>query len=105
MGMARMVGKTADIECAGRIIDRLTGTPEGQHWIAEAAAAARIIEQRLLEVESGGEVPQPESEDPEYETVDSGQFDDENNQMLMHPGLHNVLEGGDDDSDNFDVVR
>ena len=105
MGMARMVGKTADIECAGRIIDRLTGTPECQHWIAEAAAAARIIEQRLLEVESGGEVPQPESEDPEYETVDSGQFDDENNQMLMHPGLHNVLEGGDDDSDNFDVVR
>ncbi len=113
MGMARMVGKTADVECAGRIIEHLTTTAEGQHWIAEAAAAARIIEQRLVEVESGGEVPQPILEDPYLVSEapqpvpevseEEDESDESGSQMLMHPGLHNVLES--DDDDDFDVVR
>jgi hypothetical protein len=106
MGLARAVGKTADIKCAGRIVERLTATAEGQHWIAEAAAAARIIEQRLIEVEAGSEVPQPlpeESGEGTFPEADESEESDAN--MLMHPGLHSVLEGGEEDEDNFDVVR
>ena len=96
MGMARMIGKGDDVECAGRIIQRLTKTAEGQQWIAEASAAARIIEQRLLEVEAAGEVPSPLLEAVESEESDS--------QMLMHSALHGVLEGGDEDEDPNQIL-
>ena len=119
MGMARMVGKTADVETAGRIIEHLTATSEGQHWISEAAAAARIIEQRLIEVEAGEEVPESvgfagESEEPGsqmsmhpglHDVAEAPESEEPDSQMLMHPGLHNVLEGGDEDEDDFGVVR
>jgi hypothetical protein len=101
MGMARMVGKTADIECAGRIVERLTATAEGQHWIAEAAAAARIIEQRLVEVEAGAEALQPVSEVLESANFsEEDESDEPESQILMHPGLHGVLEGDDEEEPN-----
>jgi hypothetical protein len=98
ISMARFAGKTSDIEAAQRIIARLTDTPEGHHWVAEAVVAMGIIEERLLEIEEGAGSDSstvagvPDEPEPEPEAGIS----------LVHPGLHDVLSDADDDDDDDD---
>ena len=106
LAMAQFAGKMSDIEAAQRIVARLAGTSEGHHWVAEAVAAMRIIEGRLLEAE-GGEDGLADSGSFNGSLNGSGDVDDAGygeGISVVHPGLHGVLGGGDDDDDN-DVVR
>ena len=112
VGMARFAGKVDDIECAGRIIQRLTETPEGHHWVAEAAAAARIIEQRLVEAEANvGNAPIMNEFDEEVIEAQEVEANEEAvmDSRLTHPAQSDVLEQSDDDDDDdddyYDVVR
>ena len=78
---AQMMGKTDDIECAKRIIDRLTGNPEGLHWIAQAVAGARVIEDRLESAEQS-----------------SGLMDaNPSGSGLMDHGVHGIISDNDDE--------
>jgi hypothetical protein len=107
LAMATFAGKMADIEAAQRIIARLVGTSDGHHWVAEAVAAMRIIEDRLLEAEGTEEVLATDS--GSFNAADvPGESDYGTGISVVHPGLHGVLGNVNDDDDNDndnDVVR
>jgi hypothetical protein len=109
VSMAAFAGKTGDIEAAQRIIERMTLTSAGHQWVAEAVAAMRIIEERLLvaEAEAEGEA-EAEAEAEAVNAVPVSALSEPymaNGLSTVHPGLHGVLGGdGDDDDDENSVV-
>ena len=104
LAMATFAGKMADIEAAQRIIARLAGTSDGHHWVAEAVAAMRIIEDRLVEAEGAEEVLATDS--GSFNAADVTDASDYGTGIsVVHPGLHGVLGDVDDNDDENDVVR